>query len=91
MKNKLQILWDYDDCDCETCGMSYSQGATVVYNGVVIMDARAAASCFGGPQVEEGHILKKLCNYLNIDVEGLDHMYDHTGAGGDEWPEIGNC
>jgi len=89
MKNKLQISWSHDDAECDTCGWLTSEGAKVVYNGVTIMDAPAGAHCLGGAWVEEGHILKKLCDYLYIEVEGLDGMYNHTGADGDEWPSSG--
>lgn len=45
MKNELTIEWTSDSTDCETCGHSWSEGATVLLDGVELLDLEPVASC----------------------------------------------
>lgn len=73
-KNLLEIEWSTDKCNCETCGTTWSTGAVVKYNGEIILNEPANASCFESVDIDEDNVLRALCNELNIDVviKGLD-------------------
>ena len=75
-KNKLKIEYSFDSHECETCGGMYSEGAVVEYDGKIILNTPANAGCFDCVNIEEGHILRALCDHLNIEIEGLDDIYD---------------
>jgi len=68
---KLVIKWLEDSHDCETCGYSYSYGAKVTLDDVVILDDFEKAHCYGGSDVTPEDILKALCKHLNIEIREI--------------------
>lgn len=45
---RIEIEWLDDTSDCETCGISYAEGASVRVDGVTVIEMTPRAHCFGG-------------------------------------------
>lgn len=66
---KLEIVWNYDEHSCMTCGGSYSTGAIVKLDGKEIMSIPANAHCIYNVDINYEHIFMALLRELNITVE----------------------
>ena len=67
--DRLNIEWSSDDHDCETCGYSYSEGAVVKYNGKIILNKPACASCTDTVNVDYEDVLIALSEHLKISIK----------------------
>ena len=63
-----------DTSDCETCGMSWAEGAIVYLNEEVLLEMIPHASCFGGDHWSESDIYKNILLKLGYQIdEGFDY------------------
>lgn len=67
LKLKIELLSDYYDCD--TCGSSYSEGARVTLDGVLLLELIPVAHCFGGDNWDEREVFAKILDKLGYDLE----------------------
>lgn len=68
-RNTLKIEWLSDSTDCETCGPSWAEGATVTLNGEELFTRQPLASCYYGYDYDERAIFDEILNKLGYDVE----------------------
>ena len=68
-KKKLVINWNYDEHDCEDCGMSWSTGCDATLDGEVIVNKKAIAHCYNGNgDVELVGVLLVALEKLGVEV-----------------------
>lgn len=70
--NKLTIERLSDESDCETCGMSWAEGAVVKLNDQTILELEPFASCFGGKSWTDADVYHEILKYLGYIVEEID-------------------
>ena len=67
--NNLTIERLSDDCDCETCGTSWAEGAIVKLNDRIILELEPHASCYGGKSWTDADVYHEILKYLGYTVE----------------------
>lgn len=74
----IQIEWLYDDHKCETCGVSWADGAKVTNQdtGEVILDLEPLAHCFRSQSYDKDEVFIKLLNHLGHIVTTVDPIYN---------------
>jgi hypothetical protein len=66
----IKIEWLSDSYDnCETCGVSYAEGARVYVDGVLVLDMTPSAHCFGGAHYSQSDVYQGLLKHLGHEVE----------------------
>lgn len=63
----IHLEWRNDRHDCETCGLSYAEGAVVNIDGVEI-DMAPSAACFDGTDNPVPEVLHRLLEHLGHTV-----------------------
>lgn len=58
----INIQWLSDSSDCDTCGMSYAEGAVVT--GAVTLDLTPSSHCFGGDNWDQSDVYKLILEKL---------------------------
>ena len=66
---KIKIDWLHDSMDCETCGLSYAEGAQVFIDGALVLDLKPAAACFDGAHFAQDDVYNRLLAHLGHEVE----------------------
>jgi len=65
---KLHIKWLYDNNDCETCGPSYAEGATVTLDNKVLLSNIPIAHCCGGSNWSRDQIYQEILEKLGYNT-----------------------
>jgi len=65
----LKIEWLSDTTDCETCGVSYADGAIVSLDDNIILELEPAASCTGPVSWTEIEVFQEILKYLGYTME----------------------
>lgn len=60
----IEIEWTSDSWDCETCGMSYAEGAIVTIDGEPFGNFEALAHCYGGSNHAQEDVLRAILSHL---------------------------
>lgn len=68
MSDIINIEWLTDTYDCDTCGMSWAEGARVTHQGEVIIDMIPGAHCFGGNSYDPSTVFEAILKHLGYDV-----------------------
>ncbi len=66
---KIEIEWLHDTCECDTCGVTFADGARVKIDGKEMFDLLPAASCFGGQNFNTDEVYAKILEYYGRTVE----------------------
>lgn len=64
----IRIAWLTDWHDCETCGLSYAEGARVSIDGSVVLEFTPVAHCRGGDNRTDSEVYAALFAYLGHTV-----------------------
>lgn len=64
----LTFEWLQDSHDCETCGLSWSEGAVVRLNGQVLVDRTPCATCFGSKSYSSDEVHLAVLSALGLEV-----------------------
>ena len=64
----IEIEWLYDSHDCETCGGSYAEGASVRIDSVEAISLKPVAHCFDGDHHNESDVYKAILKHLGHTV-----------------------
>lgn len=67
----IEILWLSEDHDCETCGPSFADGASVNIDGKEAILLSPIANCCGGVRYEPDEVLLKILLHLGHTVRSL--------------------
>lgn len=62
----LEITWLQDDYDCEDCGFSSAEGASVTLDGKDFLLLDPLAHCFGGASWDEAEVYKAILEKLGF-------------------------
>lgn len=62
----LKICRNYDSHDCDTCGSSYADGATIYLDGKQILDLVPIAHCYDNVHYYDIDIFIAIADYLNL-------------------------
>lgn len=65
----IRIEWLSDTWDCETCGMSFAEGARVYVDGKLSLDLPPSAHCFGGNNYEQSEVFERILKSLGHEIE----------------------
>lgn len=65
----IEIFVEYDDYDCEQCGLEYATGGRVLIDGEEVIDEPAVAHCFGSTMYSEFDLLVMALEEKGISVE----------------------
>lgn len=65
---KIKIEWLDDSSNCETCGMSYAEGAIVSFDGEVVIELVPHAACYDGNSYSEDQVYRKIIEQLGHEV-----------------------
>jgi len=65
---QLVIDWNYDEYDCEDCGITDSTGAYATLDGEMVFNNRASASCFGAVYVTREEVLEAALKKLGVEI-----------------------
>lgn len=65
---KIEIEWLHDSSNCDTCGMTYAEGARVTIDGKVALELTPVAHCFGGDNYDESDVYKRILEHLGHEV-----------------------
>lgn len=68
-KPKIRIEWLYDECDCETCGTTYADGARVFVNHDLLFEWLPYAHCYDGVSYEQGAVFREIVARLGYEFE----------------------
>ena len=72
LENKIEIEWTSDTYDdCETCGTTWAEGATVKLNDEIILNLIPEAACYDGDSWSESEVYKKILEKLGYKVTEL--------------------
>lgn len=74
----IKIEWTYDECDCETCGMSWADGAIVTIDGKQVGDFTPFASCFDGTSFTKEFIYASILRELGHTVVEEEIGYEQV-------------
>lgn len=66
---RLEFEWLTDECECDTCGYGYAEGANVTLNGEVILSLKPVASCYGGDDYSPQEVFVRVLEKLGYDVD----------------------
>lgn len=62
------LTWIEDDAECEECGFSYAEGATVLFENGTALDFTPVAYCQGGIDFSREEVYKKILEHLGYRV-----------------------
>jgi hypothetical protein len=65
---KLEIEWLSDEHDCENCGSSYAEGASVTLDDKPFLLLAPAAYCFDGASWNEEEVYKAILEKLGYTI-----------------------
>lgn len=72
MTKKISIKWLTDDTDCETCGISYAEGASVTItheNGASEnLEFEPIAHCFDGMNFDKHDVYSAVLRHLGWEI-----------------------
>lgn len=75
--NIIEIKWTYDEHDCDTCGISWSEGAVVTdADGKVILDLEPHAHCFNNRGYSREEVFMRLLAELGYTISTVEPIYD---------------
>lgn len=66
----IDIEWLSDSCECETCGTSYADGASVTIDGELILDLTPHAHCYDGTDYQPEEVYKLIFKHLGHELQG---------------------
>lgn len=66
----IKIIWTSDDHECETCGTSWADGATVWIDGRKALELKPVAHCLGGAHYSERDVFTAILFWLGHTVLG---------------------
>jgi len=66
--SEIRIEWRFDESDCETCGMSWSDGADVYIDGELAFQKAPIAHCYAGESFSPEDILRAIIFHLGHTV-----------------------
>ena len=66
---EIKIKWLHDSYDCETCGLSYAEGAFVTLDENVLLDLEPAAHCFESNHWDCDTVYKLILEKIGHHVE----------------------
>ena len=69
---RIKIEWLSDDCDCETCGSSWAEGAIVYMDGQEILTLEPHAACFDGSSWTQAEVYSEILKGLGYTVEEIE-------------------
>lgn len=68
---KINIEWLWDNHECETCGLSYAEGAVVTIkypDHDEVIEMKPVAACFDGASFESDEVFKRILKELGHEV-----------------------
>lgn len=65
----IKIEWLSDSYECETCGYSYADGARVYIDGIIALDLKPVAHCFGGNNYDDRDVFTRILQHLGHTVD----------------------
>lgn len=65
----LDIRWQPDEHDCETCGSSWAEGAEVYLNGTLILSRSPIAACFDAASYSADDIYRAILDHLGFAIK----------------------
>ena len=66
---KIRIEWLSDDYDCETCGVSFAEGARVFIDGALAFELEPVAHCYDGAHYDQEAVFRRILEHLGHEVE----------------------
>jgi hypothetical protein len=73
---KIEFCEDYHDC--ETCGISYADGAIVYLNDKEILNLKPSAYCYDSINYFDEDIFDKIIEYLKIPNLDIPENIEYT-------------
>lgn len=67
--NQIKIEWLSDSSDCDTCGISWADGAVVTFPNGDVLDFTPSARCCGGTHYERDDVYKAILTHLGYTVK----------------------
>ena len=64
----IHIKWLSDECDCDTCGTTYADGALVFINGEEALDLTPVAHCFGGTNYSGEDVFRSILSHIGCNL-----------------------
>lgn len=65
----IKIVRTYDEHDCDDCGLSTADGATVYIDDKRVLILKPVAHCYGGMTYNDEDIFKAVLEYIDYTVE----------------------
>lgn len=78
----IEITWQTDEHECDTCGTAYAEGARVRINGEDVLDLAPGAYCYDGTSYSREQVYRKIIEALGYRVVDADEPDDY---GNDEY------
>lgn len=76
-----EIIYMFDESDCELCGREYAEGYRIEKDGVVILDKSPMAHCFAGASYDTSQAPLEL---LKLVLPELEFKVSEEHFGGSE-------
>jgi len=65
---QLVINWNYDENDCEDCGVTDSTGACATLDGETVFNKPASTSCYEAVYVTREEVLEAVLKKLGVEI-----------------------
>jgi competence transcription factor ComK len=65
---KITVERTYDETDCETCGISYEEGAKITFENGKTIDLRPSAHCYNGQGYTDEDIMRTILHELGHEL-----------------------
>lgn len=67
--SNITIEWLSDECDCDSCGSSYADGANVFIEDVLVLELTPKAHCFNDVTYSTETVYEKILQHLGHTIE----------------------
>jgi hypothetical protein len=65
---QIRLEWLNDEYECETCGYSFAEGASICFENGDKIELIPVASCFGSDSWTESQVFEKILEHLGHQI-----------------------
>lgn len=65
----IRIEWLSDECECDTCGYNWADGAHVYFDDELVLNLKPVASCFDSEHYYPEDVYQRILGQLGHSVE----------------------